>query len=72
MENHLQLGKAIVIEGSMAGLMIARVMADVNHNKMITENLFPGFEEELAALGSPSSLNKTVHIVNETNPFPST
>ena len=96
MENNLRMGKAIVIGGSMAGLMTARVLADfyvevlvidkdkypehpadragvphgfhphrfTNRGKMITENLFPGYEDELAALGSPSSLNKTVHIMN--------
>jgi 2-polyprenyl-6-methoxyphenol hydroxylase-like FAD-dependent oxidoreductase len=33
--------------------------------KMITEQLFPGYEEELVALGSPSSLNKIVHMMNQ-------
>ncbi|WP_063867741.1 FAD-dependent oxidoreductase [Paenibacillus sp. Soil766] len=33
--------------------------------KMITEQLFPGYEEELVALGSPSSLHKTVHMMNQ-------
>ncbi|MCY9659264.1 FAD-dependent monooxygenase [Paenibacillus chondroitinus] len=90
-------GKAIVIGGSMAGLMAARVLssyyeevllidkdefpqhpADRNgaphgfhphrftqRGKMITEQLFPGYEEDLVALGSPSSLHKTVHMMNQ-------
>ncbi|MBA2937592.1 FAD-dependent monooxygenase [Paenibacillus sp. CGMCC 1.16610] len=89
--------KAIVIGGSMAGLMTARVLssyyeevllidkdefpqqpADRNgtphgfhphrftqRGKMITEQLFPGYEEDLVALGSPSSLHKTVHMMNQ-------
>jgi flavin-dependent dehydrogenase len=90
-------GKAIVIGGSIAGLMTARVLSSyyeevilidkdefpvhpVDRNgaphgfhphrftqrgKMITEQLFPGYEEELVALGSPSSLNKIVHMTNQ-------
>lgn len=92
-----KVGKAIVIGGSMTGLMTARVLssyyeevllidkdefpqhpADRNgaphgfhphrftqRGKMITEQLFPGYEEELVALGSPSSLKKTVHMMNQ-------
>ncbi|MDU0201115.1 FAD-dependent oxidoreductase [Paenibacillus sp. MAH-36] len=90
-------GKAIVIGGSMTGLMTARVLssyyeevllvdkdafpqhpADRNgaphgfhphrftqRGKMITEQFFPGYEDELVALGSPSSLHKTVHMMNQ-------
>ncbi|BFT72820.1 FAD-dependent oxidoreductase [Paenibacillus sp. P36] len=90
-------GKAIVIGGSMAGLMTARVLssyyeevllidkdefpqhpADRNgaphgfhphrftqRGKMITEQFFPGYEDDLVALGSPSSLHKTVHMMNQ-------
>lgn len=36
-----------------------------NRGKMITESLFPGYEEELTALGSPSSFSKTAHIMNQ-------
>ncbi|USK35965.1 FAD-dependent monooxygenase [Bacillus sp. F19] len=32
--------------------------------KSITEHLFPGYEEDLLALGSPSSFNKTIHNMN--------
>ncbi|OBZ12536.1 NAD(P)/FAD-dependent oxidoreductase [Bacillus sp. FJAT-26390] len=88
--------KAIVIGGSIAGLMTARVLSDyfedvlvidkdefpdqpvdragVPHGfhphrftargKMITEQLFPGYEEDLRKLGSPTSLNKTAHIMS--------
>lgn len=90
-------GKAIVIGGSIAGLMTARVLSDyyeevlvidkdkfpehpeerlgtphgfhphrfTQRGKMITEQLFPGYEEELVALGSPTSFNKTAHIMSE-------
>ncbi|WP_169082649.1 FAD-dependent oxidoreductase [Paenibacillus sp. PL91] len=89
--------KAIVIGGSIAGLMTARVLSQyfedvliidkdefpdlpvdrvgVPHGfhphrftargKMITEQLFPGYEEDLRKLGSPSSLNKTAHIMTQ-------
>lgn len=33
--------------------------------KMITERLFPGYEDDLVALGAPSSLNKIVHQMNQ-------
>ncbi|WP_274652762.1 NAD(P)/FAD-dependent oxidoreductase [Paenibacillus humicola] len=33
--------------------------------KMITEQLFPGYEEALKALGSPSSFNKSVYMMNQ-------
>jgi flavin-dependent dehydrogenase len=88
--------KAIVIGGSIAGLMTARVLSEyfedvliidkdefpdqpvdragVPHGfhphrftargKMITEQFFPGYEEDLRKLGSPTSLNKTAHIMS--------
>lgn len=97
MKNIQKEGKALVIGGSITGLLTARVLssyyeevilidkdefpdhpADRNgaphgfhphrftqRGKMITEQLFPGYEEELVALGSPSSLNKTVHMMNQ-------
>jgi flavin-dependent dehydrogenase len=89
--------KAIVIGGSIAGLMTARVLSEyfedvliidkdefpeqpvdragVPHGfhphrftargKMITEKLFPSYEEDLRKLGSPTSLNKTAHIMSQ-------
>lgn len=33
--------------------------------KSITERLFPGYEEDLKAQGCPSSLNKTIHQMNQ-------
>ncbi|OXM83451.1 FAD dependent oxidoreductase [Paenibacillus rigui] len=90
-------GKAIIIGGSVAGLMTAKVLSafyreilivekDVlpdqpvnrtgtphgfhphrftNRGKMITERLFPGYEQDLLALGAPSSFQKTVHNMNQ-------
>ncbi|OPH60032.1 FAD dependent oxidoreductase [Paenibacillus ferrarius] len=97
MKNMQKAGRAIVIGGSITGLMTARVLSSyyeevilidkdafphhpedrngaphgfhphrfTQRGKMITEQLFPGYEEELVALGSPSSLNKTVHMMNQ-------
>ncbi|WP_026677888.1 FAD-dependent oxidoreductase [Fictibacillus gelatini] len=33
--------------------------------KLITERLFPGYEQDLVAQGSPSSFNKTVYFMNQ-------
>lgn len=89
--------KAVIIGGSMAGLMTARVLSDYYEEvvivekddlpdqpedragtphafhphrftlrgKTITDRLFPGFEDDLLALGAPSSQNKTVHNMNQ-------
>ncbi|MFD0697533.1 NAD(P)/FAD-dependent oxidoreductase [Paenibacillus sp. GCM10027628] len=97
MKNVQNMGKAIVIGGSMAGLLTARVLSDyyeevlvvdkdefpeiptdragtpqafhphrfTMRGKMITDRFFPGYEEELVALGAPSSLNKTIHNMNQ-------
>ncbi|MBE1442284.1 FAD-dependent oxidoreductase [Paenibacillus sp. OAS669] len=89
-------GTAVIIGGSIAGLLTARVVSDyyeevimvdkdefperpgersgtpqayhphrfTMRGKQITARLFPGYEEDLLALGSPSSYNKTVHNMN--------
>lgn len=89
-------GRVIIIGGSIAGLLTARVVSDyyeeviivdkdefpdqpverngtpqayhphrfTQRGKMITSRLFPGYEEDLVAHGSPSSLNKTIHNMN--------
>ncbi|MFB9324559.1 NAD(P)/FAD-dependent oxidoreductase [Paenibacillus aurantiacus] len=36
-----------------------------SRGKAITERLFPGYEQDLAALGSPSSLNKALFFMNQ-------
>ncbi|MBD0382077.1 FAD-dependent oxidoreductase [Paenibacillus sedimenti] len=96
MNNVQNMGKAIVIGGSIAGLLTARVLSDyyeevlivdkdefpeapedragtpqafhphrfTMRGKLITDRFFSGYEEELVALGAPSSLNKTVHNMN--------
>ncbi|WP_282939949.1 FAD dependent oxidoreductase [Paenibacillus sp. RC67] len=92
-----QKGKVVIIGGSIAGLLTARVVSDyyeevlivdkdhfpkqpqernctpqayhphrfTNRGKTITARLFPGYEEDLLAQGSPSSLNKTIHNMNQ-------
>ncbi|WP_248925178.1 FAD-dependent oxidoreductase [Paenibacillus hamazuiensis] len=97
MNTTLKTGKAIVIGGSMAGLMTARILSDyyeevlivekdefpaepdlrpgtpqafhphrfTARGKSITDRLFPGYEDDLVALGSPPSLNKTVFFLNQ-------
>jgi 2-polyprenyl-6-methoxyphenol hydroxylase-like FAD-dependent oxidoreductase len=97
MNNEQKWGKALVIGGSIAGLLTARVLSDyyeevqivdkdefpekpeerlgtphsfhphrfTMRGKMITERLFPGYEDDLLALGAPSSLNKTIHQMNQ-------
>ncbi|WP_051620480.1 FAD-dependent oxidoreductase [Paenibacillus sp. UNC451MF] len=89
-------GTAVIIGGSIAGLLTARVVSDyyeevliidkdqfpeqpedrngtpqafhphrfTQRGKMITARLFPGYEDDLLAQGSPSSLNKTIHNTN--------
>ncbi|NEW04804.1 FAD dependent oxidoreductase [Paenibacillus sp. SYP-B3998] len=97
MKNNLKEGKAIVIGGSIAGLLSARVLSDyytevfiverdelpegpVNragtpHSfhphrltpraKKIIDRLFPGYNDDLLANGASSSLNKSLHMMNE-------
>ncbi|CAG7644405.1 Putative epoxidase LasC [Paenibacillus solanacearum] len=101
MNNASREGKAIVIGGSIAGLLTARVLSDyyeevliidkdhfpdrpadragtphgfhphrfTMRGKQITERLFPGYENDLLALGAPTSLNKTVLNLNAYGSF---
>lgn len=97
MNSHQKWGKALVIGGSIAGLLTARVLSDyfeevlivdkdkfpekpenrpgtpqafhphrfTLRGKSIIERFFPGYEDDLVAYGAPSSLNKTIHQMNQ-------
>ncbi|MFH5184272.1 hypothetical protein ACHHV8_17410 [Paenibacillus sp. TAB 01] len=94
-------GKAIIIGGSIAGLMTAKAVSQffeeiliidkdefsaapenragtpqafhphrfTQRGKLITEKLFPGYEEDLLAQGAPSSFNKIVFNMNAYGSF---
>lgn len=94
-------GKAIIIGGSIAGLMTAKAVSQffeeiliidkdefaaapenragtpqafhphrfTQRGKLITERLFPGYEEDLLAQGAPSSFNKIVFNMNAYGSF---